>query len=333
MRERGKVYNKIFSKEDWEKVNEFNKHILDDFLTELKARKKSQGTIKQYNNDLRIIFIYILKYLNNKNITELNRKHFRNLSLWLVDELKVSSSRCNRLLSATRSLLNFIEEDDDYDYEVNCATKIKSLKKETVREIYFLTDEQIELLYKELIKREKYLHALYLSLSYDSGARRNECYQVMKDGLLGKNYTNKVVGKRGKKFPLLYFDRTQEALQLYFVDRGYDELPELWVTKINNTKRPIKYNTLYSYMVEMADILAEIAGEYIPFNPHSLRHSALENMRDGSHYICKKLGKTDGFSLEELKVFANHNSTQTTEGYLKNRDKDILEGMFGITIK
>ena len=40
------VYNKIYTPEKWEKVNPENKHIIDDFILEYKARKKSEGTIK-----------------------------------------------------------------------------------------------------------------------------------------------------------------------------------------------------------------------------------------------------------------------------------------------
>ena len=38
-------------------------------------------------------------------------------------------------------------------------------------------------------------------------------------------------------------------------------------------------------------------------------------------------------SLEELKILARHESVSTTEGYLRNKDTDILEGMFGIKLK
>ena len=53
------VYNRIYTKEKWEQVNKYNKNLMEDYLLELKAQKKSQGTIDQYRNDLRIMFIYI----------------------------------------------------------------------------------------------------------------------------------------------------------------------------------------------------------------------------------------------------------------------------------
>lgn len=325
---RGRVYNKIFNEQEWEKVNDFNKNLLEDFLIELSSLKKSKGTVNQYKNDIRIIFIYILRKLENKPITELNKKHFRNISLWFINELNLSSARCNRLLSALRSMLTFAEEDDDYDYDVNYASKVKGLAKETVREIYFLTDEQIDKLRKRLIEEKKYLQALYLSLSYDSGARRNEIYQVLKNNLLERNYTNIVIGKRAKKFPLIYFDRTLEALELYLNERGEDNIESLWVS---NGKQ-ISYQTLYYYTTQMADILSKIEGKYIPFNPHSLRHSTIENMKRGTHYMCKKMNRENGFDLQELQILAHHSDISTTNSYLKNNDEDILSNAFGIKL-
>ena len=57
---RGGVYNKIYTEEKWEKVNPENKAIVDDFLTEYRQQKKSNGTINAYFQDLRIVLINIM---------------------------------------------------------------------------------------------------------------------------------------------------------------------------------------------------------------------------------------------------------------------------------
>lgn len=329
---RGRVYNRTFNEEDWKQVNKLNKNLIDDFCIEMKSNKKKDSTIKQYYNDLRIIAIYVLKELGNKPITELNKKHFRNINLWFMNDLELSSARCNRLMSAVRSMLDFAENDDDYDYDINYAKKVKGLAKEEVREIVFLTDEQIMKLRERLKEERKYSHLLLLDLAYDSAGRRNECYQVLKDGLTERNHTNIVIGKRGKKFPLLYFDNTHESLKLYLDERGEDDIASLWVVGKGENKKEASYNTLYHWVVQMAEMISEIEGKEIPFNPHSLRHSALENMKNGSHYMCKKLGKTEGFSLNELMVYAHHSDVSTTQSYLKKDDNNVLEKMFGITL-
>ena len=53
------IYNKIYTKDDWDAVSPENKLILNDYMLELRQRRLSQGTISQYFNDLRIYLIFI----------------------------------------------------------------------------------------------------------------------------------------------------------------------------------------------------------------------------------------------------------------------------------
>ncbi|MCT4574493.1 site-specific integrase, partial [Bacillus thuringiensis] len=77
-----------------------------------------------------------------------------------------------------------------YDYEFNVGSRVRGLPKNPVREITFITEEQIEWLIDELIAQERYMLATYLALSYYSAARKNEVYQVQKEGLTEQYYTN-----------------------------------------------------------------------------------------------------------------------------------------------
>ena len=78
---------------------------------------------------------------------ELSKKDFRNFTLYYTEELGVSSARVNRLMSMVRTMLEFATNEDDYDYEINYASKVKGLPKEAVREIVFLPNEAIMALY------------------------------------------------------------------------------------------------------------------------------------------------------------------------------------------
>lgn len=337
MGERSQVYNRIYNKEDWNNVNKENKEMINDFIEEYKQRKKKASTIKQYFYDLRLISIYVLKELNNSPFTELKKKDFRRMNLWM-QERDMSNARVNRLFSSLRSMLTYIEDDDEWEYDNNIAKKIKGLEKEKVREICFLSNEEVEKLKDELIKREEYIKALVLCLAYDSAGRRNELYQVDKESLLNKSgFTNIVTGKRGKKFPLLYFDWTKQCADLYFKQRGEDDIKELWVVGKGENKRTITYSTIYEWFVYMADLLCEIEGKNIPFNTHSLRHSSLENMSNSNptHYVLflPQVNRPDGFSLEELKLYAHHGNVDVTASYLRNKDEQILGNMFGVSIE
>lgn len=330
---RGKVYNRIYSEELWNQVNQDNKDLLDDFLIEKKSQKKKQSTIDQYKYDGQYVLIYILKELKNKSILELNKKHFRNMNLWFIEHNGVSNARANRLMSFTRSMMDFAENDDDYDYDTNFASKVKGLPKEEVREICFLTDEQINILREELMKRKEYQKMLLLDIAYDSAGRRNEIAQVLKEGLLQKSNTNVVIGKRGKKFPLIYFSHTKESLKLWLEQRGEDDIESLWVQiRKDGSKKEAGYDLLYDWFVWMAELLKNLIGEDIPFTPHSFRHSSLENFGNSTHYALKEIGK-EKMDINELKVLAHHSDISTTSSYLKNNEDDLILQAFGVEIK
>jgi integrase/recombinase XerD len=51
--------DKIFSAETWEKVSKENKNILDDYVLEMKSKKKSAGTIYQYTCDIKMFLCWL----------------------------------------------------------------------------------------------------------------------------------------------------------------------------------------------------------------------------------------------------------------------------------
>lgn len=320
----------IFSERSWNEVNKENKMILDDYILEMKSKKKSAGTIYQYSADIKAFFCWVNDNLGNKPILELKKRDYRKFFLFIEDK---SPARINRVQCSIRNLLEFCAQDDDEyeDYEINVMRNIKGIEKENVRDIVFLTNDQIELILNYLIEKQKYQQALYLALSYESAGRRREVHQVLKTNFLEQNKTNIVQGKRGKKFQLLYFDRTKEIAKLYFEQqkRNEDNLDSLWVVGHGDNRREASYETLYNWTLGFRDILNELTGEYIEFNPHSFRHSALENYENGTHYVLRQLGK-DKLPIEVLKVLANHSDISTTQSYLKNKDEELLENAFGI---
>lgn len=321
------IYNMIYSKKKWEQVNKYNKNLLNDFILEMRSNKKKEGTINIYVSNIRIVFIYILEELDNKPIYKLKKKHFRNFMLWLQDK-DMSPARINNIFSALRTMLEYASNEEDYEdeLEINYASKVKGLQKEAVRDIVFLTDKEIEIIYKYLIKHKKYNQALFCAIMYDSAARRSEVFQLKRDDIsenakVSKSY---VVGKRGKKYRPIFHDRTREAYAKYMKTRK-DDSNELWLSKDGE---PITKATLYVWVRTWRNILKKETGEYKKFNPHSFRHSALENYSDGSHYYAKKIGKK--FNLETLQLLANHSDISTTQGYLKDKSEDLLLEEFGI---
>lgn len=319
------AYNKFFNKEKWQQVNKYNKNMLDDFLLELRSKRRSDGTISQYKNDLRILFIYIFDELDNEKISSLKKKQFRNYSIYLQD-LGLSSSRVNRLLSSLRSMLDFAESDDDYqdDISFNYASKVKGLQKEQVREIIFLEDSEIQLIYDALIEQEKYKQALLCAIMYDTASRRNEVFQIKSTDIVTDSNLcqSEIIGKGRKKYRPIFQQRTKEAHERLIKSGHTNDL--IWV---GDNGIPLSYETLYSWVIGWRKILKDKGIDKL-FNAHSFRHSALENYSDGSHYVTQKLGNK--ITLTSLKTLANHNDISTTQSYLKDKSKDELLKEFGI---
>ena len=321
---------RLFNEVDWNNLSEENRELYDDYLLDLEAQGKAVKTIKQYGFDLRAFFCYLVREKKNKYILDLKRRDFRNFFLKL-QRAGTSSSRVNRFQSSIRNLLEYACISEDYDYETNQMAHIKGLQKEPVRDIVFLTDQQVNILLDELLKRKKFQKALFVSLAYDSAARRNELAQVKKEDFLENNQTNVVTGKRGKKFRLLYFERTKIIFQLWQKQRGDDGIDSLWITGKGNNKRSLSYEALYDFVNEFRNILKERTGEEILLNAHSFRHSALQNYGDGSHHTLSEMGK-DGFDIHVLQAIAHHSSSSTTEGYLKDSSQERLAEAFGIDL-
>ena len=322
--------NNLYSDEVYEKVNKESKELLEDYILELKAKGRSAKTIEQYAFDCRMFMCYVFDNMNNKSLLELKRRDFRNFFLFL-NETGKSSARINRIQSSIRNLLQFAEDDEDYwgDYETNPMRKIKSVEKQPVKDIVFLTDEQVTFLIDYLLEKGKTQKALYVSLSYSSAGRRNEVVQVRKDGFLenGVHKTLAVTGKRGKKFPLMYDDRTKDIAEQWLEERGEDDVDSLWISYYNGQPRPLQYETLYQWAISFRSILEAEYDEEIPLNPHSFRHSSLQNLEDGTSSVLKFLGK-DKLDINTLRILANHSDISTTQGYLKNKDEEILDGLF-----
>jgi len=323
------VYNKIYTPEKWEKVNKVNKDIVDDFMQEMKAQKKSEGTLLQYKNDLRILCIYILENEDNQSILDLKKRAFRNFVIYATDTWGMSNARVNRLMSAIRMLTSFLEDDEDEyeDYDRSAAAKIKGLPKDPVRDIVFIPDDLIGKLYQKLMDEKRYKEAQLCALLYDSGARRNEVAQCDRKSLQdGKDASKIVVGKRGKKFKLLFFRRTKEAFKEYEATRK-DEIDLLFPSSDGTPAYEWIYNTVVGWRKDLFDI----SGKDYDINPHSFRHAFIENLSRNEHYLCKEMN-LGAVSLDKIKTLVHHSDLSTTDSYRADHSDDDIEELFGIKL-
>ena len=329
------IYNRIFSEDKWKQVNKVNKDIMEDFLTEYRQQKKAESTIHAYFEDLRLVLIKILEDFENKSILEMSKKDFRRLNIWF-DDSGMSPARCNRIHSVINSLLTFCENDDDYDYDVNQSKKVKGVPREKVKtndDDFFFTYNEFIQVRDILVAQGDLQTAVMWSIFFDSGARRNEVYQIKKDGLLDGNKTNIVRGKRGKMFPLVYLNDTKELIRQYLEERGDDDIESLWVSYRGKVKKPlVNSDVLYDRILKCSQILSQIRGEETNIFPHTCRHSRIECLLRGEDDRLKdENGKNRKFTIEEVMVFVHHSDISTTQSYAKDRSEETINSMFGIS--
>ena len=325
---------KFFTEEAWSKVSDENKDILDDYSMELEVQGKAPKTIYQYQTDIKGFLCWNAEHNRDKYLLDLKRKDFVKFQLGQTRN-GTSNARINRFQSSLRNMLQYcvMEEDEYPDYQINPMAMIKGLEKKSVRDIYFLTDKQVSYLISKFVQKGKLQIALWVSMSYDTGARRNEILQINKKNILTKNYTNEVTGKRGKHFRLIYSNRTKIIAKHWLDMRGEDDVESLWVLGKGASRHAVKYSTFYDWAIMCGKLLNEVDGKDYKFGPHTFRHTALERFSDGTHYYARhELGKSEGMDINLLKTIAHHSDISTTQSYLQDKSTKEIEKAFGVNL-
>lgn len=92
----------------------------------------------------------------------------------------------------------------------------------------------------------------------------------------------------------------------------------------------LKQSTLRGWVKDMYEILKEIDPSTPYFTPHSFRHTVIENLCNGTHYLCKKIGRK--LTIEEAQIIVHHKSIDMTKSYMKPKDGEIVFKLFGISL-
>ena len=99
--------NSITSPELLAQVNRNNIRLKEDFLDYLASVGRSDGTIRGYDNDLDIFFVWVLRELDNKDFKDITKRELIRFQNWLVNENENSPARVRRIKAAISSLSNY----------------------------------------------------------------------------------------------------------------------------------------------------------------------------------------------------------------------------------
>ena len=281
--------NSIVSPELLAQVNPENIQLMNDFADYLKSVQRSQGTIDQYINDLKIAFVWCLEHNSNKFFVNWTKRNIVAYQNWLLNENENSPARVRRLKAALSSLSNFIENvlDDEYPNFRNIINKIESPVNHPVRKKAIFTDDEVDSLLDYLTEHGQYMKACALALAVYSGRRKAELPRfrvsdfgedhLVCDGALYKSSPIKTKGRgvNGKMLECFtlakqfqpYFDRWME----YRKEHGIES--EWLLPNLDDYSKQLEVSTLSSW----AGVFSRIVGS--PWYWHSMRHNLCSRLK------------------------------------------------------
>lgn len=316
------VYNKnLVTPEKWEAVNEENKELLDEFLNYLSSVGRSKETILQYENDLRIFFVWFMEKCKNKHFTEIKKREVANFQGWMLNDCGMSSSRIRRMRSSLSSLSNAIEllYDDEYPNFRNVINKIEAPVNNPVREKTILTFDDCEEVAQKLVEKGNYQLACLLAFACYSGLRKQELTR-----LLVKDFTTDVKMELGGGFyatsPIKVKGRGNRVESKYIWNK-VDKYLNLWLEK----RKELDINCEFLFCKKIGDNWGQLTVSTM--NSYSTTLSSL--FEDSAywhtfrHTYPTMLTKA-GVPLEVCKILLGHNSLEMSQKYIDIDEKESL---------
>lgn len=322
--------------EEWAEVEEFNRFIWDDFLTN--STELSPHTRKAYHSNLRIWFIWVKDNLNNKKQTDITSLEFKRFQNWMVNRGCSSADIYNKR-AAISSLNQYLEiyYADEYPLFRNFINRsIKRPPKAAVHDKEPLTKEELDHLVTVLRERGELCKMVWVIFSFETGCRRAESAQVQKDIVNAKPIIKQVAvvdengeeqqvesvkyltpvlrckgaGAAGKRRQLVFGQETMDAFNEWLEQRGEDDCPAMFVTQYGG----VRAATPETFNSWTQSTISKIVGRRV--TPHDFRRTRAT------------IAANDGIDIKSIQKLLGHSDSSTTELYISRMDDDDLDELF-----
>lgn len=317
---------KTISQEDWLLCNEYNRNILDEFL--MNSPQLSDKTKGVYRSNLMIWFNWVRENLKNKAQHEIKSLEYMRYQNWLISMGHSSSDIANKR-AAISTLNNYIALYYSEELPLFRNFIVQGMpkpEKAFVNEKQPPTREEFMRIVDEMRKREDWQKVAYLLYTFDTGCRRAESVQllkevvdykpIIKDKVVTKDDGTKEIqtvkyyqsnqtrckgrGKTGKIRKLAFTEDTMDAIKKWLEVRGDDECPYVFVAKHGDQVSQLSMSALNKWSTT---IFSPILGRR--FTPHGIRRS-----RATTSIV------EDGKSISAVQRLLGHESSTTTEIYV-----------------
>ncbi len=325
---RATKYNKLTTPEKIKQINKNNINLQKDFLDYLKSTHKSEGTIKGYDNDLKIFWVWVLDNLDNKNFQDITKRELVRFQNWLVEENENSPARVRRIKAAISSLSNYIEaildEEEEFKGFRSIIRKVDNPALQPVREKTVWNENELNELLSVLTDEEKYEQACYVALAMYSGRRKSELARFKvsdfgDDKLVCDNALYKsdpILTKGGKMLECFTLAKKFKPFFNNWMDeRNKNGVESEWL--FPDPSDPTKHRNVSTFN-SWANMFTKITGR--DFYIHALRHyycTALLRAHIPDSVVVDIIGWS---SSEMLKIYDDTPKDEKISSYFKDGD-------------
>lgn len=315
---------KYCTQERIDKINPDNVKKYKKYLQSNVIRNKdTEGTTyKVYENYFRQFLVYISE--NWDNIDLYSEEFMDNavdimegFMLFCQDVLnnhkkiintKLSTVSSFYIWSAKRGLIKYHPFQGKLD-------RMKGANEEHIISSYFLTEDQIQTIRKELATNDKYdiQDQLLFEIAYNSANRLGALDKLTLSSLnLEDMMFEGIREKEGYIVEVVFEDLAKELLEEWIAMRKNDydhlEIDAVFINKYHGQWKKIDRTTIYEHIKDYGTIIG-----LTDFRPHCIRKSRLNNVYE----------ETGDLSLAA--DLANHKSTETTRAfYTKKKTKSEI---------
>ena len=326
------------TEEQWNKLNEFNRDITEEFL--LESTNLSPKTLRQYLSALMIFFFWVYENCDDKSLLEIKSRDFLKYQNFLVRR-GMSSSGVRLKRAAISSLNGYIITfyEDEHPLFKNFITK--KISAPALNDLHVkqpMNAEEWELLLKDLKVREQWQKIAYLRFTYSTACRRAESRQLLKEVVnyppivkekLVKNedgieenktvtyYATQDTRCKGKgiigEVRKLKFDQSAlEAINKWLEVRGEDDCPYVFVTKSQGKYRQASEGLFNDWCKED---FSKVINRRV--HPHQLREKRATD-----------LVLYENKNIKAAQALLGHKNSTTTEIYVIRDGSDDVDDAF-----
>lgn len=300
----------LFDADKLSKVNPETMKMWRLYAKDMSLRELSPGTISGYQSDLNQWFIYILENQENRSVLDLDEDDLTDFFFFCKTNGN-NTRRMRRRYASISAFYKFLRKKRKIS-ENPMEFVDRPIKDNDVVDQTFLTEEQVELMKKELSACGNLTLEVYALLSLSTMARVSAISSLRWEQVdFAQRVITDVLEKEGKLVTLYFSPEVQTKLIQLQQFRELHDLDDGGYIFFGRDKdgniQPITAATLGTWCKKIGKMIG------VPsLHPHDFRHS-------GSQLLKKA-----GMPLEEISVLLNHESTETTRKHYLQADTESI---------